>query len=618
MKDEPQEDVFSDKLDLRLWTGVFRHALPYKRLLIPLAISAVSIALIEASFALITRWAVDDVVRAGNALELWPHITVYAVLTCLLAVGVWVFITSAGGLANHMSHDIREECFKRIQELEFAYFDHRPTGWLISRLTSDCDKLARIIAWGSLDLLWAICLVFIIAVIMVVLHPVLGLLVLSVVPPLIFVSAVFQKRLLLSSRDTRKFNSMITASFAEALQGLRTTKTLVREQENSREFQVISSQMYDVSIQNALQSAVYIPMVLTLGSLAAGIALWRGGVGVIDGGLSLGTLVAFIFYTGQFFAPINQIAHVLVQMQGAQAAGERVLSLLATMPSITDSEDVRSRLKKWDTPDRPANLAVDGYPDGIESLEFRHVDFSYSEGESVLKDFNLSVKSGQTIALVGASGGGKSTIVNLAARFYEPTGGQILVNGRDLRERGLVWYQSNLGIVLQGPHLFSGSVRENIRYGKLDATDAEIEAVARSVNADRFIRALENGYDTDVGEGGNRLSTGQKQLISFARALLADPRIFIMDEATSSIDTETEQLIQRGLRTIFHGRISFVIAHRLSTIRMADQILVIEKGKIMESGTHSKLLAAKGRYLALYTHQFQQEREASLFETVSE
>ena len=618
MKDEPQEDVFSDKLDLTLWTRVFRHALPYKRLLIPLAISAVAIALIEASFALITRWAVDDVVKDGNTLSLWPHMTVYAALTCLLAVGVWVFITSAGGLANHMSHDIREECFKRIQELEFAYFDHRPTGWLISRLTSDCDKLARIIAWGSLDLLWAICLVLIIAVIMVVLHPVLGLLVLSVVPPLIFVSAVFQKRLLLSSRDTRKFNSMITASFAEALQGLRTTKTLVREQENSVEFQVISSQMYGVSIQNALQSAVYIPMVLALGSLAAGIALWRGGVGVIDSSLSLGTLVAFIFYTGQFFAPINQIAHVLVQMQGAQAAGERVLSLLATEPSIIDSGDVRSRLEKWDIPDRAANLAVDGYPDGIESLEFRHVDFSYSEGESVLKDFNLSVKSGQTIALVGASGGGKSTIVNLAARFYEPTGGQILVNGRDLRERGLVWYQSNLGIVLQSPHLFSGSVRENIRYGKLEATDEEIEAVARSVNADRFICALENGYDTDVGEGGNRLSTGQKQLISFARALLADPRIFIMDEATSSIDTETEQLIQRGLKAIFHGRISFVIAHRLSTIRMADQILVIEKGKIIESGTHSELIEAKGRYLALYTYQFQQEREACLFETVSE
>jgi ATP-binding cassette subfamily B protein len=512
-----------------------------------------------------------------------------------------------------MSHDIREECFKRIQELEFAYFDHRPTGWLISRLTSDCDKLARIIAWGSLDLVWAFCLVVMIAIILIVLHPVLGLLVLSVVPPLIFVSAIFQKKLLLSSRDTRKFNSMITASFAEALQGLRTTKTLVREQDNLHEFQGISSQMYGASIQNALQSAVYIPIVLTLGSLAAGIALWRGGAGVIDGSLSLGTLVAFIFYAGQFFNPINQIAQVLVQMQGAQAAGERVLSLLATVPSISDSEEVLARLQQWDKPDRPADLAPDGHPAGIESLEFRHVDFAYLDGEPVLKDFNLTVEAGQTIALVGASGGGKSTIVNLAARFYEPTGGKILVNGHDLRDRGLAWYQSNLGIVLQGPHLFSGSVRENIRYGRLYATDEEIEIAARSVNADGFIRALEEGYDTDVGEGGNRLSTGQKQLVSFARALLANPRIFIMDEATSSIDTETEQLIQQGLKAIFQGRISFVIAHRLSTIRTADRILVIEKGQIIESGTHQELLTQKGHYHALYTHQFQQEQEASLF-----
>jgi ATP-binding cassette, subfamily B, bacterial len=615
MKDEPQEDVFSDKLDLSLWARVFRHALPYKRLLVPLAISAVAIALVDASFALVTRWAVDDVVKAGNALNLWPHIAVYGFLTFALAGGVWVFINSAGGLSNNMSHDIREDCFKRIQELEFAYFDHRPTGWLISRLTSDCDKLARIIAWGSLDLVWAVCLVFMISVILIVLHPVLGLLVLSVVPPLVFISAIFQKKLLLSSRDTRKFNSMITASFAEALQGLRTSKTLVRERENLTEFQVLSMQMYGVSMQNALQSAVYIPIVLTLGSLAAGIALWRGGADVMNGSLTLGTLVAFIFYAGQFFNPINQIAQVLVQMQGAQAAGERVLSLLATVPGISDSDVVRERLEQWDKPDRPANLAPDGHPRHIDSLEFRHVDFAYSDGEPVLEDFNLTVKSGQTIALVGASGGGKSTIVNLAARFYEPTGGQILVNGHDLRDRGLAWYQSNLGIVLQGPHLFSGSVRENIRYGRLAATDAEIEAAARSVNADGFIRALENGYETDVGEGGNRLSTGQKQLVSFARALLANPRIFIMDEATSSIDTETEQLIQQGLKAMFHGRISFVIAHRLSTIRTADRILVIEKGRIIESGTHDDLLAARGHYHALYTRQFRQEREAVLFET---
>lgn len=617
MNHEPQEDVFSERLDWSLWARVFKHALPYKRLLIPLAISAVGIAIVDASYALVTRWTIDAVEQSGGAASLWPQMTAYAILTIALAGGVWIFINSAGGLSNNMSHDIRRDCFKRLQELEFAYFDHRPTGWLISRLTSDCDKLARIIAWGSLDLLWAVCLVIMIAIVLIVLHPVLGLLVLSVVPPLIFISAVFQKKLLLSSRETRKYNSMITASFAEALQGLRTTKTLVREKENLSEFQGLSTKMYGVSMQNAIQSAIYIPIVLTLGSLAAGIALWRGGVQVLGGEISLGTMIAFIFYAGQFFNPINQIAQVLVQMQGAQAAGERVLSLLATVPGISDSEEAREKLAKWENKDRPPGVAPDGGPTEIESLEFRNVDFSYADGESVLKDFNLTVGSGQTIALVGASGGGKSTIVNLAARFYEPTGGAILVNDTDLRERGLAWYQSNLGIVLQGPHLFSGSVRENIRYGRLDATDEEVEIAAKSVNADSFIQALEKGYDTDVGEGGNRLSTGQKQLVSFARALLANPRIFIMDEATSSIDTETEQLIQQGLKAIFHGRISFVIAHRLSTIRTADRILVIEKGKILESGTHESLIEARGHYHSLYTRQFQRENEEHLFDAVS-
>ncbi len=503
MSNEVPEDAFSEKFDMGLWKRVFRIALRYKQLLIPLAISAVAIAGVDASFALVTRWTVDDVDEVSSMRDLAPHIAVYLGLTIALSAGVLVFIRSAGALANHMSHDIRRDCFQRLQELEFSYFDHRPTGWLISRLTSDCDKLSRIIAWGTLDLVWASCLVVMISVILVVLNPVLGLLVLAVVPPLIVISAIFQKKLLLSSRDTRKFNSMITASFSEALMGLRTSKALVREEENLDEFQGLSTQMYGVSMKNALQSAVYIPMVLTLGSVAAGVALWRGGADVMSEEMTLGTLVAFIFYAGQFFNPINQIAQVLVQMQGAQAAGERVLELLATEPGIRDSEAVKGKLAEWDREDRPEDVAPDGGVRKIESLEFRGVDFSYETGEEVLKDFNLKVQSGETIALVGASGGGKSTIVNLVARFYEASGGAILVNGEDLRERSLEWYQSNLGIVLQGPHLFSGSVLENIRYGRLEASDEEVREAARRVNADGFIQALEDGYNTDVGEGGN-------------------------------------------------------------------------------------------------------------------
>ena len=611
MSNEMPEDAFSEKFEMGLWKKVFRLAMGYKQLMIPLAVSAVVIAAVDASFALVTRWTVDDVEKVSSMGDLVPQMATYLGLAMALTIGVLIFIRSAGGLANHMSHDIRRDCFQRLQELEFSYFDHRPTGWLISRLTSDCDKLSRIIAWGTLDLVWAFCLVLMISVILVVLNPVLGLLVLAVVPPLVVISAIFQRKLLLSSRDTRKFNSMITASFSEALMGLRTSKALVREEENLEEFQGLSSQMYGVSMKNALQSAVYIPMVLTLGSVAAGVALWRGGVDVLSEEMTLGTLVAFIFYAGQFFNPINQIAQVLVQMQGAQAAGERVLELLATEPGIRDNEEVKAKLAEWDRADRPVNVAPDGGAREIEGLEFRGVDFSYQSGEVVLQDFNLKVQSGETIALVGASGGGKSTIVNLVARFYEPTGGVILVNGDDLRERSLEWYQSNLGIVLQSPHLFSGSVRENIRYGRLEASDEEVREAARRVNADGFIQALEDGYNTDVGEGGNRLSTGQKQLVSFARTVLANPAIFIMDEATSSIDTETEQLIQRGLEEMFRGRISFVIAHRLSTIRTADRILVIEKGQIIESGRHEELLAVKGHYHALYTRQLKQEFKRS-------
>jgi ATP-binding cassette subfamily B protein len=332
--------------------------------------------------------------------------------------------------------------------------------------------------------------------------------------------------------------------------------------------------------------------------------------------------VAFINFAGQFFNPINQMARVLTEMQAAQAAGERVMGLLATEPKIRDSEAVRQRMSEAkasapsasDTRSPVSDCSPDGHPAKIESIEFRHVTFAYEEGSPVLRDFNLTVRAGQTIALVGQSGGGKSTIVSLVCRFYEPTQGALLINGVDYRQRSLHWLQSQLGIVLQTPHLFKGTVRENIRYGRLDAADAEVEEAARLVSAHEFILQMEHGYDTPVGEGGNRLSTGQKQLVSFARALLARPQVFVMDEATSSIDTETEQAIQAGIERILAGRISFVIAHRLSTIRRADRILVINRGLIEESGTHDELLRRRGHYHELYTSQFRREREEAVLE----
>lgn len=611
-----EEDTFHNRLDWSLWRRVFRHALPYKPYLSGLAAGAILIALCDASFALVTRWAIDDVTQAQGSLNLFPYLGVYLGLTVVLCLGIFGFIICAGNLSHHMAHDIRGATFRRIQELELAYFDHRPTGWLISRLTSDCDKLSRIIAWSFLDIVWASSLILAISVILLVLDLKLGLVVLSVVPPLMIISAWFQKRLLLSSRKTRQYNSFITASFSEGLQGLKTSKTFVREEENLEEFMGLSEQMYRYSVRNALQSAVFIPIVLTLGSIAAGMVLWVGGGDYLAGTLTLGTLVAFIFYAGQFFDPINQIAAILVQLQGAQAAGERVLNLLATEPQIKDSPEVVERMEKLATAKLSGDLAPDGYPDRIERIEFRNVAFAYAENEPVLEGFNLSVSPGETIALVGASGGGKSTIVSLLSRFYEPTAGGIFIDGIEYRQRSLDWYQSNLGIVLQSPHLFAGTLADNIRYGKLEATREEIEEAARRVNAHEFIMETEEGYDTPVGEGGNRLSTGQKQLISFARAVLAQPQIFIMDEATSSIDTATEALIQSGLHAILEGRISFVIAHRLSTIRSADRILVIDRGRIVESGSHLELINRHGPYHALYTRQFRQETEANVLDRV--
>lgn len=615
-----QEDEYHSRLDTGLWWKIFRRALKFPRLLYPLFFTAVILAVCDASYVQVTRWVIDGVVRDGAAAHFGRYFAGYAAVTAVLCTCVWGFINLAGSLCQHVAHDIRRDSFDKLQQLEFAFFDTRPVGWLISRLTSDCDRLARVIGWGFLDITWGLTFVIMIAASLLYMNWRLGLIVLGVMPPLALISKYFQRKMLLSSREIRKFNSQITASYNESIQGVRTTKTLVREADNLAEFSQLSAKMFDASVLNARQTSVYFPIVTTLGSLAAGLALWRGGYVTAGGAMSLGTLVAFVNFAGQFFNPINQLAQRLTEMQGAQAAGERVLSLLEVVPAIQDSAAVRQRVAAYlasSSSPLAHGQSPDGLPSQIQAIDFKNVTFRYDSGPVVLQDFNLTVRAGETIALVGPSGGGKSTIVSLVCRFYEPVSGQVLLNGTDYRERPLGWLQSQLGIVLQTPHLFKGTVRENIRYGRLDATDAEVEAAAKLVNAHEFISQMEHGYDTPVGEGGNRLSSGQRQLLSFARALLANPQIFVMDEATSSIDTETEQLIQRGLETIFAGRISFVIAHRLSTIRRADRILVITGGRIEESGTHAELLQRRGHYYDLYTSQFRREKEEAVLEGAS-
>jgi len=507
-----------------------------------------------------------------------------------------------------MTHRIRKIGFRRLQELSFSFYDKTPVGYLIARMTSDTQRLGDTIGWGFIDLMWGMGYVVMSAVTMFILNWKLALLVLSVIPMIAFVTMILQKKILKSYREVRKTNSKITGAFNEGIMGAKTTKTLVREEANCEEFVSLTSSMKHNSIRAALTSALLFPIVMSLGSFAIAYTLFKGGSDVFDPSLalSIGTLTAFVNYASSIFEPIVSVVRTFADLQNSQAAAERVINMIETEPEITDTDEVRARFGDNLNPDRSL------WPDLRGDIEFENVSFRYKGGEKVLKNFDLKVKAGETIALVGETGSGKSTIVNLICRFYEPTEGRILIDGEDYKTRSQLWLQSHLGYVLQQPHLFSGTIRENIRYGRLDATDAEIEEAARLVDAEEFILRFEKGYDTDVGEGGSRLSTGQKQLISFARALIANPAIFVLDEATSSVDTETEQKIQRAIQTALKGRTSFIIAHRLSTIKNADRILVIVKGEVIESGTHKELILKRGYYYNLYANQFREEREQAM------
>ena len=366
--------------------------------------------------------------------------------------------------------------------------------------------------------------------------------------------------------------------------------------------------MYRSAGRAAKLNAVYIPTILLFGSAAAAFVLYRGGYMVQQDLIKLGTLSVFISYAVVIFEPIQQLARLLADLISCQANIERVMDLLEQTPDVTDRIDV---IEKYGDNFRPRK---ENWENIKGDIVFEDVSFRYPDGkEYVLEHFNLHIPAGMNVAIVGETGAGKSTLVNLVGRFFEPTKGRILIDGVDYRERSQLWLHSQIGYVLQNPHLFSGTVRENIRYGRMDATDEEVEAAARSVSADEIVKKLKDGYDSDVGESGGRLSVGEKQLISFARAILAEPAIFVLDEATSSIDTVSEQLIQEATDKLLKGHTSFVIAHRLSTIRKADLILVVKDGKIIEQGTHAELLGGKGYYHDLYYKQFEEESARKVF-----
>ncbi|MEX0885269.1 MAG: ABC transporter ATP-binding protein [Phycisphaeraceae bacterium] len=614
------------RLNLALWRKILVFARPYYKLLALLVTLGICVATADTLLPLLIRYVIDTAVAtaasdaASSMRPLWLAGFGFLAIITVLAGSVFIFIGVAGRISNGLSHDIRRACFARLQELSFSFYDHHATGWLMARLTSDCDRLSRVLGWALLDITWGTCLVGGVAVMMLIIDWPTALAILAVVPVLLAVSAFFQRRILLSSRDMRRINSHLTAEFNEAMSGMKTTKTLTREPDNFTDFTAHSGGMYHASMRNAMQTAIFLPLVLVLVTLGESMALGVGGSRAIAGAITVGTLASFLYYAKLLPDPIREVARMLTEALAAQAAAERVFTLLETRPEIQDRPHVAAAIASHTQSDKAGDptLAPDGMLNRLGVIEFRHVSFAYQDGTRVLDDFNLTVQPGQTIALVGPTGGGKSTIVNLLCRFYEPTAGHILFDGVDYRDRSLGWLQSNLGIVLQSPQLFSGPVRENIRYGRLSATDDDVIAAAKIVDAHRFITGLDAGYDTDVGQGGNRLSAGQKQLIAFARAVLAEPQLFVMDEATASVDTETEQTIQSAMHHVLHGRTSFVIAHRLSTIRAADRILVIEAGHIAEAGNHHELLAKRGHYFDLYTNQFTREHTHTILNRPSQ
>ena len=556
---------------------------------------------LDSVWPLFNRYALDHFVAEGTLKGLGGFIALYVGLLILYVADNMLCTYRCGQVEMSVDRDLRNAAFNHLQELSFSYFNRNNVGYIHARVMSDTGKIGLMVAWRLMDIVWNGAYIVSVLIMMFVLDWKLAIYIALLVPVVVLLVSIFQKKLVVLNRQIREINSTITGNLHEGITGARAITTLVIEEKIQKDFEKDTERMRRTSIRATHFSAFFTAAVTMMSSVALALVLWRGGLVTIADVGRIGTLSVFLSYAMGMMEPIQHVIVTLSEMISIQVNIERLTTLLNTASDVSDSPEVLEKYGDTFHPKKENWEPLHG------DVEFQDVSFHYPDGEEyVLEHFNLQVPQGTNVAIVGETGAGKSTLVNLVCRFFEPTEGKVLIDGRDARERSQLWLHSNIGYVLQTPHLFSGTIRENLRYGRPEATDEEIMEALKLVSADRIVAQMEKGLDSDVGEGGGMLSTGEKQLLSFARALLADPRILVLDEATASIDTVTEKAIQEAIVTVTKGRTSFVIAHRLSTIVGADIILVVQDGKIIEQGSHKELMAQRGAYYRLFTRQYEE------------
>ena len=582
---------------------------PYKKIMISMIIMGALSSLIDSIYPLFNQYALNHFIALKTTDTIVPFIIVYIVILIVFVILNFVSTTWAGKIEMSVNRDLRNASFNHLQELSFSYFNQNNVGYVHARVMSDTGRIGQLVSWDMMDMVWQGSYLLFVLINMALINIHLAMYIMLIIPFAVILIIFFQKQLVALNRKIREINSKITSNFNEGITGAKSIKTLVVENKINHDFDVDSDDMEKTSVLAGRYSALFSSLVTMLSSITLAIILWKGGMINQEGIIMIGTLSVFMTYALNMLEPIQSIVGGIARLIAIQVNIERFTTLLETQSDVADRVEV---VEKYGDTFHPKK---ENWETLYGDVEFKDVSFKYPDGnEMVLEHFDLKVPQGTNVAIVGETGAGKSTLVNLVCRFFEPTYGQVLIDGKDARDRSQLWLHSNIGYVLQTPHLFSGTVRDNLRYGKPDATDEEIWKALKLVNAEFVIDKMDKGLDSEVGEGGDMLSTGEKQLISFARAILADPKILVLDEATASIDTLTEKAIQDAIFTVIKGRTSFVIAHRLSTIVDADVILVVKDGKIIERGKHAELMQAHGYYYDLYTRQY----EEMVTNTVSE